>query len=185
MSENFTKEELVKFVSFDPKKTSPSAEYFWENRNRNFKMTWVAMIFGSYWFLYRRMYLMFILSYFVIGYALTFFFQSLGYDRGAAGTYSSLLDNMFVLFLGHMIFMNFLRRKIQKREHLPPHVRLFTPISMLMRNMLFLLLIQILGVWWNIDFFIKGIYPFLYISLAHTFLMYIYYFIDWIKKRRA
>ena len=185
MSEDFTKEELIKFVSFDPQTPSPSADYFWENRKNNFKATWVAALFGSYWMLYRRMYFMFILFYFVIGYALTFFFQSLGYDRGAAGTYSSLIDNVLIVLLGHFLFMHFLKRNIHKKVFMPPHVRLFMPIAMLLRNLLLLLLIQIFGVWWNYDALIKGIYPFVYFFLGYTVLMYIYYFIDWLKTRHA
>jgi hypothetical protein len=179
------KNTFLKFISFDPKHPSKAAEYFWEYRDRTIKMNWSALLFGSFWFLYRRMYLMFILVYFGMGYALTYGFMALGYDRGASGAYGSMIDNVLVAVIGHALYLRFVKNKIEKTEHLGTHVRLFLPLAMLMRNGLLLMNIQVFGVWVNNDFLIKGIYPFLYIALIHTAIMYVYYFINWMRSRHV
>jgi len=176
------KEAFTSFIAFDPAKPTKDSNYYWEHRHQNIKPIWVNFIFGAFWFLYRRMYLTFILMYGVVGYGLQFYFSKMGYDWGASGAYSTMIINFLSVMLGHGLFIRFAKYKSQKLKHLGTQVRLFTPFAILMRNIFLILVIQCFGVWFNIDLMIKAVYPFLYASFFYMIALYIYYFIDWMNS---
>ncbi|USO02676.1 MAG: DUF2628 domain-containing protein [Alphaproteobacteria bacterium] len=173
------KKEFTAFVSFDPNKPSQDAEYYFKHRNESIKPIWTSLIFGTFWFLYRRMYLAFFVMYFVVGYGLQYFFMGQGYDFGASGAYSTMIINLVTAIFGHGLFISFVTHKMEKLKHLGTHVRLFAPFAILIRNIFAILIIQIFGVWFKLDFLISWVYPFLYASFFYTIALYVYYFMDW------
>lgn len=183
MSQHMTKEELSNFISFDSSNPTQAVDYYYKAQNKMIIPNWTTFLFGAYWFLYRRMYFMFFVFYFVIGYAIQHFFTKAGYDRGASGAYSSMILNTLIAFFGTSLYLRFVKRKMGKVKHLGVHVRLFYPFALFARNIFFLLILQICGVWWSVNFLITGIYPFLLLSLGHMFVMYVYYFFDWRRSR--
>lgn len=183
MTLHMTKEELSNFISFNPSHPTQVVDYYYKAQNKIMMPNWITFLFGAYWFLYRRMYFMFFIFYFVIGYSIQYFFAKAGYDRGASGAYSSMILNTLIAFFGTALYLRFVKRKMGKVKRLGVHVRLFYPFVLFARNLFFLLILQICGIWLHIDFLIIGIYPFLLLSLGHMFIMYIYYFFDWRRSR--
>lgn len=176
------KDEFVSFIAFDANNPTQDSTYYFEHRDKKIQPLWVNFIFGAFWFLYRRMYLVFFLVYFVLGYGMQYYFSSIGYDWGASGAYSTMILNVFTVFFGHGLYIPFVMRKMKTLKHLGTHVRLFTPFSILVRNIFAILIIQIFCIWFKMDFIISWVYPFLYISFIYMVALYIYYFVDWINS---
>lgn len=182
------KKEFCQFIQFKQDEASVSANYYWNIYKKYhdtiffIKPNWITFLFGAFWFFYKRMYLWFIISYFGISQFLQLYFINIGFDRGASGAYSSILTNIFVVLFANALYIKFIDKKIHKIEHLGLHVRLFLPLIFLFRNIVFLLVIQILGIIFTLPSIIKGIYPFAALSFIHCIFIYIYYLYDWKKN---
>lgn len=179
------KKEFCEFIQFKKDEPTPSSDYYWnifkasEGKTFFLKPNWITFLFGAYWFAYRRMYLWYFVFYFVMSQLLQMYFMGIGFDRGASGAYSSLMTNTLIVFLANPLYMRFLEKKMESKDHLGVHVRLFSPILFLFRNIVFLLVIQLFGIILEMPSVIKGIYPFAALALGHCIFMYGYYFYDW------
>ncbi len=182
----FSFERFCELVRFNPKKSSPQSEYYW-NLYKKFgdrtlvpKINWAGFAFGSTLFLYRRMYLMFVIML-CVEQVIEAYITTFGFDRGMAHAYGTFIGNLMTAVIFNSFYLRFIRRKSETRQRIGVHVRLFYPLVVFLCILFGTLVFQFIGLHWDVQW-INFITNYLLLSgLIVMIGLYIYYFFDWRK----
>lgn len=184
----FSFERFCELVRFKPQESSPQSDYYWKiyqkfgDRTLIPKMNWAGFAFGSTLFLYRRMYLMFVVML-VVEQVIETYITTLGFDRGMAHAYGTFIGNLITALVFNSFYLRFVKRKSESRQNIGVHVRLFYPIVMFLCVLFGTLVFQFIGLHWGIQWINFITNYLLLFGLILMFVLYIAYFFDWRKTR--
>ena len=184
----FSFNRFCELVCFKPQESSESSDYYWKiyhgfgDRTLVPKINWAGFAFGSTLFLYRRMYLMFLVML-IVEQVIETYIATLGFDRGMAHAYGSFLGNLITAFIFNSFYLRFIRRKSESSDHIGVHVRLFYPVVMFLCVLFGTLVFQFIGLHWGIQWINVLTNYLLLFGVTYLFVLYVYYFFDWIKSR--
>jgi|GEM_PF-6901899 len=183
----FSFERFCELVRFKFQEPSESSDYYWKIyqkfSDQTFipKINWAGFAFGSTLFLYRRMYAMFVVML-VVEQIIESYITTLGFDRGMAHAYGSFIGNVITAFIFNSFYLRFVRRKSETCQSIGIHVRLFYPVVAFLCILFGTLVFQFIGLAWGI-YWINVLTNYLLLfGLAYMFVLYIYYFSDWLKN---
>lgn len=184
----FSFERFCEIVRFNSQESSLQSEYYWKiyqkfgDKTLIPKINWAGFVFGSTLFLYRRMYLMFVVMLFVEQVIETYI-TTFGFDRGMAHAYGTFIGNLITSVIFNSLYLRFVRRQSENRQHIGVHVRLFYPIIIFLCILFGTLVFQFIGLHWNVQWINVLTNYLLLFGLGYMLILYIYYFFDWRKNR--
>jgi hypothetical protein len=184
----FSFQRFCELVRFNPQKSSPQSDYYWKlyqkfgDRSLIPKINWAGFAFGSTLFLYRRMYLMFV-AMLCMEQVIETYITTFGFDRGMAHAYGTFIGNMLTAAVFNSFYLRFIRRKSESRQYVGVHVRLFQPIVIFLCILFGTLVFQFIGLHWGVQWINFITNYFLLFGVITLFVLYIYFFFDWLQNR--